>query len=260
MPLLSNALTNMSGWPDLTLHAYSTSEGMAKESWMMNDTIAEINGRYSLDCTFENTLGDPISLTLFAWLLYIGGVYIGTKILPAGYNIVQNEMDYNTRIYRFVTDWSGRYIQKWAACGAAFPAGLSMGSAFNYSRDNPYNESQKSIQTTFECTVAEYNDPITLWEFNKLVVMFNPEMGDGTRQNQMVKISAEERKLLNYKGFPWINLAANNELEWWMDRAEYDTVTKGNFNGTVPALPADTSDPDSAIFAGESSSNVTSTV
>lgn len=260
MPLLSNALTNMSGWPDLTLHAYSTSEGMAKESWMMNDTIAEINGRYSLDCTFENTLGDPISLTLFAWLLYIGGVYIGTKILPAGYSIVQNEMDYNTRIYRFVTDWSGRYIQKWAACGAAFPAGLSMGSAFNYSRDNPYNESQKSIQTTFECTVAEYNDPITLWEFNKLVIMFNPEMGDGTREKQMVKISAEERKLLNYKGFPYINLAANNELEWWMDRSEYDTVTKGNFNGVVPALTANMADPDSLIFAGQSSANVTTTV
>lgn len=260
MPLLSNALTNMSGWPDLTLHAYSTSEGMAKESWMMNDTIAEINGRYSLDCTFENTLGDPISLTLFAWLLYIGGVYIGTKIQPAGYSIVQNEMDYNTRIYRFVMDWSGRYIQKWAACGAGFPAGLSMGSAFNYSRDNPYNESQKSIQTTFECTVAEYNDPITLWEFNKLVVMFNPDMGDGVRQNNMVKISAEQRKLLNYKGFPFINLAANNELEWWMDKSEYETVTKGNFNATLTALPADASDPDSLVFAGDPSSTASTTV
>ncbi|MNL87576.1 hypothetical protein D3C87_2167990 [compost metagenome] len=75
-----------------------------------------------------------------------------------------------------------------------------------------------------------------------------------------MKISAEERKLLNYKGFPYINLAANNELEWWMDRSEYDTVTKGNFNGVVPALTADMADPDSLIFAGQSSANVTTTV
>lgn len=233
MPLLSNALTNMSGWPDLTLHAYSSTEGMAKESWMMNDTIAEINGRYTLDCTFENTLGDPISLTLFAWLLYIGGVYLGTKIQPAGYSIVQNEMDYNTRIYRFVTDWSGRYIQKWAACGAAFPSGLSIGSAFNYSREAPYNENQKSIQTSFECTVAEYNDPITLWEFNKLTVMFNPDMGDGERQKKMVQITPEQRKLFNYKGYPWINLQTNNELEWWIEKDIHADIIKGKFPESV---------------------------
>ncbi|QTH80394.1 hypothetical protein PA10_00196 [Pseudomonas phage pPa_SNUABM_DT01] len=232
MPLLSNTLTNMSGWPDLTLHAYSSAEGMAKEVWMMNDSIAEINGRFSLDCTFENTLGDPISLTLFAWILYIGGVYMGTKIQPAGYSIVQNEIDYMTRVYRFVMDWSGRFIQKWAICGAGFPTGLSMGTAFNYSRENPYNESNKSIQATFECTVAEYNDPLALWEFNKLVVTFNASMGDGTREKSMVKISPEERKLFNYKGFPWINMMNNNELEWWIDRAEYESVIKGNFDKT----------------------------
>jgi hypothetical protein len=227
MPLLSNCLTNMSGWPDLTLHAYSTNEGMAKEVWMMNDSIAEINGRFTLDCTFENTLGDPISFTLFAWLLYIGGVYMGTKIHPAGYSIVQREVDYMSRIYRFVTDWSGRYIQKWAACGAAFPVGLSIGTAFNYSRDTPYNESNKQVQASFECVVAEYNDPITLWEFNKLVVIFNPEMGDGIRQKKMVYVTPAERKLFNYKGFPWINLQGDPELQWWVDKSEYDAVNKG---------------------------------
>lgn len=234
MPLLSNALTNMSGWPDLTLHAYSSTEGMAKEVWMMNDSIAEINGRFDLDCTFENTLGDPISLTLFSWLLYIGGVYMGTKIQPAGYSIVQNEIDYMSRIYRFSMDWSGRFIQKWAACGAAFPTGLSMGTSFNYSRDTPYNEANKSVQASFACVVAEYNDPITLWEFNKLVVMFNPDMGDGVREKSMVRISPEERKLFNYKGFPWVNLMGNNELEWWVDRAEYIAVTRGTLDKPSP--------------------------
>lgn len=227
MPLLSNSLTNMSGWPDLTLHAYSTNEGMAKEVWMMNDAIAEVNGRFDLDCTFENSLGDPISLTMFTWLLYIGGVYLGTKIRPAGYSIVQTEIDYMTRIYRLVTDWSGRYVQKWAACGAAFPVGLSMGTSFNYTRDQAYNEANKAVQATFACSVAEYNDPITLWEFNKLVVTFNPDMGDGIRdKGRMKKIRPEERKLFNYKGYPWINLHNSNELEWWVYPEEYSAVAE----------------------------------
>lgn len=243
MPLLSNCLTNMSGWPDLMLHAYSSSEGMAKEVWMMNDSIAEINGRFTLDCTFENTLGDPISFTLFAWLLYIGGVYMGTKIQPAGYSIIQREIDYMTRIYRFVFDWSGRYIQKWATCGAAFPVGLSMGTSFNYSRETPYNESNKQVQASFECVVAEYNDPITLWEFNKLVVIFNPQMGDGVRQQLMVQISPEERKLFNYKGFPWINLKGDPEMQWWVDRDEYLKVTKGSLYGAQSLPETKTSDP-----------------
>lgn len=242
MPLLSNCLTNMSGWPDLTLHAYSTSEGMAKEVWMMNDSIAEINGRFSLDCTFENTLGDPISFTLFAWLLYIGGVYMGTKIQPAGYSIVQREIDYQTRIYRFVMDWSGRYIQKWAACGAAMPVGLSIGTSFNFSRDTPYNEANKQVQASFECVVAEYNDPITLWEFNKLVVMFNPDMGDGIRDRTMVMVGPEERKLFNYKGYPWINLNGDPEMQWFVDRDEYVAVTRGNLNGTSQITEQQTAD------------------
>lgn len=236
IPLLGNTLTNMSGWPDLTLHAYSTSEGMAKEVWMMNDSIAEINGRFSLDCTFENTLGDPISLLLFAWIVYIGGVYTGTKILPAGYSIVQNEIDYMTRIYRFSLDWSGQFIQKWAICGAAFPVGLSMGTAFNYSRETPYNESNKTIQTQFECTIAEYNDPISLWEFNKLVVMFNPQMGDDVRKDEMVKLTARDRKRFNYKGFPYIALDGNNELQWWVDKKTYEQVAKGEIM-SVPQQP-----------------------
>lgn len=231
MPLFSNSLTNMSGWPDLTLHAYSTNEGLAKETWMMNDTIAEINGRFDLDCTFENAMGDPISMAAFAWLLYIGGVYLGTKIAPTGYSRVQNEIDYMTRIYRFVTDWSGRYIHKWAACGAAFPVGLSMGTAFNYSREQAYNDANKSVQLTFACTVAEYNDPITLWEFNKLVVMFNGDMADDRRKKNMVKIEPEHRKLFNYKGFPYINMYNSNELEWWVYRDEHETILKGSLTG-----------------------------
>jgi hypothetical protein len=156
---------------------------------------------------------------------------MGTKIQAAGYNILQTEMDYNTRIYRFLTDWSGRYIQKWAACGAGFPTGLSIGSGFNYNRDLPYSEANKSIQIPFACTVAEYNDPITLWEFNKTTVMFNGDMGDDVREDRMQKVTPEERKLFNYRGFPWINLEKDNELEWWVDNDVYIDYTKGKIDG-----------------------------
>jgi hypothetical protein len=281
MPILSNALVNMSGWPDLTLHAQSSNEGIAKEQWMMNDSIAEVNGRFDLDCTFENMLGDPISLTLFSWLLYIGGVYLGTKIQPAGYSIMQNEIDYQTRIYRFVMDWSGRYIQKWANCGAAFPVGLSIGTSFNYSRDTPYNENNKQIQASFACTIAEYNDPITLWEFNKLVVMFNPDMGEDVRYTRMIRVDpgaasdktameyitklgidpkefekmATVRKF-NFKGFPFIDLKHYNELQWWVYPDDFVKIARGSMakavdgNQTVAreSITSDVSDIDAVGF------------
>lgn len=106
-----------------------------------------------------------------------------------------------------------------------------MGSQFNFSRDLPYSEANKSIQVPIACTIAEYNDPITLWEFNKLTAIHNPDMGDDVREDRMTQISPEERKLFNYRGFPWINLENNNELEWWVDNDVYIDYTKGQIQG-----------------------------
>lgn len=225
IPLLSNSIISCSGWPDLALNTYVSSEGVGKESWMMNDGQVKINGRYDLSISFQNMLGDPITLLFFVWLHYIGAVYTNT-MMPWPYSITENEVDYQTRIYRFVLDYSGRFIQKWAACGAAQPGALSMGAAFNFSRDNPYSEENSQITVPFVCIGAMYNDYIVLEEFNKVGEMFNPAMEDGARQEYYRKLAPSERSLFNYSGYPRVNLKTQ-ELEWWVDNNVYEAYLKG---------------------------------
>src|SRR5690606_23044102 len=183
-------------------------EGVAKESWIMTDSIADINNRFTLTATFQNTLGDPITLIFHTWLVYMGGVYTG-KLDPHMEDIRYNEMDYTTRIYRLIMDRSGQFVQKVAACGYAVPSAISIGGSFNYSRDAVYNEELNQITVPFECVGAMYNDPILLKEFNMSVEMGHAEMGDATRELRFTRVPFEERALFNYEGYPWIDLLTN---------------------------------------------------
>jgi hypothetical protein len=226
LPLLSNSLVSMSGWPDLVANAYSSPEGMAKETWMMNDSIVKVNGRFDLNCSFQNMLGDPITLLFQAWLTYMGAVYLGT-MSPYIISLIENEIDYMTRVYRFVLDYSGRFIQKWACCGVAMPTSLNIGSSFDMDRANPFSTSVDQVSMSFACIGAEYNDPVILDDFNKTVITQNARMADGARQEDYVKIPRDERNLFNYNGYPRVNLK-NNELEWWIDKDIYAAYKKGD--------------------------------
>lgn len=221
--LLSNAVVSCSGWPDLRANAYNTNEGMAQEVWMMNDKLIDHHGRFDLTVNFQNMLGDPITLLFFSWLTYMGAVYTG-RMVPYPESLVENEIDYMTRIYRFVLDYSGTYIQKWAATGAAMPVSIDIGNSFNFSRDTPFTESNDQIQVPFACIGAMYNDPILLDEFNHSVMMSNPKME--FPHDHYVKITGDERKLFNFNGYPRVNLITN-ELEWWVDKELYKAYRRG---------------------------------
>lgn len=230
-PMLTNLLISCSGWPDITTHAYNSSEGVAKEVWIMNDSIAEINGFHEITATFQNIMGDPITLLFFVWLHYMGAVYVG-KMSPYPASILENEIDYMTRIYRFVMDPTLTYIQGVATTGASFPYALPIGSKYNFSRDQPYNEETNQLTIPFASVGIIYNDPISLQEFNLTGELFNPELANARKDNRrgsspLVYLDPEERALFNYTGFPKINLRTN-ELEWYVDSAVYEEYKKGN--------------------------------
>ena len=223
IPVLSNNLISLSGWPDIAMSSYTSDQGHKREQWIMMDSAYEYLEAFTLSATFRNTRDEPILLMFQMWELYMAQVFEG-MMMPYMDMIVNNEMDYNTRIYRLVLDETKRFVKKTAACGAAFPISVPTGKFFDYSSDEPYNESTKEIDISFQCVGADYNDYITINEFNWVSGMFNNNVrsllknGDSAH---MVKIPRSIANLLNHRGYPIIN-PATLELQWWINISSLD--------------------------------------
>lgn len=238
IPILSNTMTTQSGWPDILVNASSGSEGIAKEQWMMNDSISEIYRRWSLTCEFKNFHGNPIMMLFAIWIQYMGAVYTG-KMYPHVENLVHNRIDYMTRIYRFTLDQSMRYITGMACTGVAMPTAINIGAMFNYNRENSIVRDVDRVSMSFECLGAIYNDPRYMHEFNRTTLRFHREMSEGARRssdNKLIKVDPWLLKIANYRGYPWINMRTS-ELEWWMYENEYRTLVEEHAKVTTDVKP-----------------------
>lgn len=175
MPLLSNTLLSLSGWPDITMDTFTSEEGVQGETFSMADGRSFDYSAYTLTANFKNIIGDPITTLFQTWLAYMGNVYSGLMV-PYPDAILYNEIDYNTRIYRLVLDNTRTKVQKIAACGASFPTSSPLGNAFNFNTDRSVSEENDQISVQFQCNGVMYNDPILVYQFNDLVALFNPLM------------------------------------------------------------------------------------
>lgn len=221
IPILTNSLLSISGWPDIVVPTFTSPEGVYKESHTIVDGVTINYNSYDITATFRNSRGDPITSLFFYWANYMANVFEG-NLLPYPDFMVRNEIDYNTRIYRLVLDPTKRYVQRIAACGAAIPGAVPMGSAFDFSSEKPYNDVNAQISIPFKCTGAIYQDDILIWAFNKTVTTFNPSMKDEFRNSEMVKLPYEYLDIFNNRGYPRIN-PEGYELEWWVKKSLYDT-------------------------------------
>lgn len=226
IPVLTNTIMDMSGWPDLTANAFTSKAGVRKEQYIQIDSSIDIFESFDLDCTFRNIKDEPILLMMQTWLLYAACVFEGL-MNPYPDMIAENEIDYNTRIYRLIMDESGRYVKKIAATGAGFPINVPTGKIFDYTSTN-YMENNKELNIRFKCVGAMYNDDILIQEFNATSLIFNKDLKevlsydgkDGSTVN-FEKIPFELRDTFNHRGYPIID-TTTYELEWWVDKREAD--------------------------------------
>jgi hypothetical protein len=223
--LLTNSIMTMSSPPDIGVNIYSSPEGIAKETWIMNDSIAEYNGRFDLTCTFNNFKGNAVLALFHTWLLYMTYLRIG-PIIPHPSQRIQNEMDYFTRIERFKLDTNGQKIVQWFHTGASVPTNLSIGAGFGFNREEAAEFENKQLSVTFTSVGAVYNDPIQLLEFNYRIARTNKGMQDSTRTQKYTKVPYAFYAATNYNGYPWIDLETN-ELQWWIENEQYKALTKG---------------------------------
>lgn len=224
IPLLTNNLISLSGWPDVSVETYTSTPGLMNESWGMVDGPSKNYSSFDLTANFKNVAGDPITLFFHAWITYMTQVYAGT-LVPYPDMILYNEIDYMTRIYRFTLDPTRTYVQKIFATGASFPTANPLGAAANFNSDRPISEENAQISIPFKCFGAEYNDPVTVMEFNRIVQVYDPlmitpidvidniianvQLNDvtplGVLQGVYEKIPPELKKQMNYRGKPRIN-------------------------------------------------------
>lgn len=222
MPILSNNLLSMSGWPDLEAKFTDSQEGVYKEAYSLVDSHPLFHSTYDITANFRNLPGDPITLIFLTWILYMGFVAEGS-LSPYPDSILLNEVDYDTRIYRLVMDPTKTYVQKIGACGACFPRGVPIGAAFNFDSTQPYGDTTNQISIPFHAMGAMYMDDILAWEFNRVVEIFNDNMTDEKRAKNYKKIPYAALNLFNHRGYPRINLNTY-ELEWWIDETTYNAV------------------------------------
>lgn len=219
IPILTNNLSSVSGWPDVTAPTFTSHEGLYQEAYSQVDGITRNYSAYTIDATFRNTRGDPILYLFYIWLHYQSLVFEGLLVPYPDY-IFDNRIDYMTRIYRLVLDPTKRFVRKIAATGVCFPTNVPIGQFFDYSNQQPFNDQSKDITIRFQCLGAQYLDDILIYEFNKTVQIFNPSMAPKSLNGAMIRINASLLNFFNNRGYPRIN-PDNYELEWYVEKGYY---------------------------------------
>ncbi len=215
IPVLTNNLNAISGWPDIVSPTFTTKPGLYNQTFSQVDGSVKHFESFDLSATFRNTRGDPILYLFYIWLWYMSAVFEG-YLVPYPDFIVENELDYNTRIYRLVLDQTRTYVKKIAATGAAFPISVPMGTFFDFDKEKPFNDQNRDFTIQFKCDGVTYQDDILIKEFNMTVAIFNPAMNDTNRPNMMVKVNKNLLNYFNNRGYPYID-PNTYELSWYVD-------------------------------------------
>lgn len=224
IPILTNNLITMSGWPDIEIPTTTSHSGMYKEEHVMVDGITDHYAAYDISCSFRNLPSDPITKLLYYWSMYSSKVFEGVMV-PYPDKIIENEIDYNTRIYRLVLDSTKTKVQKIAATGAAIVGSLPIGASFDIEAGRPINNAYDQITVTFKCMGALYYDDILIDEFNRTVAEHNDAMSDTLRPSVYQKLKQVEYPIFNNICYPRIN-PDNYDLEWWVEKGIYNSRLK----------------------------------
>lgn len=264
---LTNNVSSLSGWPDLSAPVYTSESGLYGQEHSMVDGVTNHYEAFDIDVTFKNIIGNPLIYMFYIWVKYQTLVFEGI-LNPYLDMITENELDYNTRIYRLVLDKSKRYVTQIACTGASFPTNVPTGSIFDYNVDTPYNNKNADINIRFRCNCFLAFEDIIKFYFNKAAAIFNPDLAKlldfdtaetGStdtvlRQDPfkvyyspgggyfkipysvaMVADTASVRSGLlsvNHKAIPYINLYTN-ELEWWTKNTAGGTAISDGYASLV---------------------------
>lgn len=266
IPILTNTVSSVSGWPDLVVPTYTSEAGLYNQEVSFVDGVVNHYESYDLDVSFDNIKGHPLIYMFYIWVRYESLVFEGI-LNPYMDYIIENEIDYNTRIYRVILDPNKRYVTNIACTGAAFPLNVPTGSIFDYNEDSPVNANNNQINIRFRCMGFLAFEDIIKLEFNKSMAIFNQSFkniirndlenendssvrddptalysfGSLTKVPPVLTTTLTNNSLdnaffaLNFRAYPYINLYTN-ELEWWVNSQRLRNFTSEVEYNNIPTF------------------------
>ena len=192
IPVLTNTLLNMSGWPDRIMPTFTSSSGMRGEQYSMPDGVIEINSKQELTLTFENMDGS-INEKLLEYWMYMMSLQNDGVVVPYSFHEAYKEKNYDARIYVLIMDYTNRLVVDCATVVSCYPINDNKGAKFNINQRK--REKTTDFSLRFECNIIRYSDPRILYEFNLVQGKFNSEVFKllTGKPHSLIKIPPEEK-------------------------------------------------------------------
>lgn len=248
--IITNSAISCSGWRDISMDTYTSREGRRKESWSIADGVTEFMGQSQFSISCRSLPGDVILRMHELWLHYMSSVMRGT-IFPKPVNLWQGRIDYNTRIFRIITDVGRRNIIRLSSSGPGFPLNAPTGAAANFAIDTPFNAENDQVTINFMCNGERHNHMGIADDFNACVAMRNPAMSAYLPVSDTVSIPSKNYRLLttpevvsnifNYYATPLIN-PEYMELEWWIENEHYNRLAEMSSDNNLDQLMKEATD------------------
>lgn len=174
-----NSLRSITNFPDPTLAIETTEGGFFSEQQSGVIGYDRMAKGQDLQLTFRDYVGSPVMSAIDFWVKYMGYIQDGT-MHQYKEDIEHNLFGYSVSIYRFLLDYSGRRITRWAKATGCWPKMSPMGTIFNINDGETIVAAAKdNFSVPFQASVFEYNDPEILRDFNILVRRYCAGISDG---------------------------------------------------------------------------------
>lgn len=221
IPILSNNCIDASGWPDIPMDVYSAQAGIRGETYSMADGFPVDLGNSTITATFENVKNDFINYLFHVWTQYAMYSHMGV-MMPYKDDWLFNRINYNTRIYRLVTDPTGTYILDMAMTGASIPINSNKAATYDYKRGSSetMNTALDESSIQFHSNGVYMFDPIVLKQFNEVMLMFCPQLHPKVRSKHFTRLTMEAKPYFSNLALPYIDLR-NARLHWYVDKTLY---------------------------------------
>lgn len=220
IPVFNNDLISLSGFPDKILPSYSSEPGRLKEVWGQIDGSIDIFDERDINIILRNRRGSPAFSIIDKWCEYASDVFLGNVMPCPGFS-VENEIDYQCRIYNLIMRQDGIRISRIAATGVSVPIVSPIGNYFNRDGATPYGSATMQHNFRFKSYGIIYDTNSLVRDFNEVSMMFNQEIRPKNRSSKMTKIPTTMRTYFKGYGYPFIN-DETLELEWWVDNNVFD--------------------------------------